>query len=91
MVHAPLICGILVGMKRALTRWLARFRPLPSRRPHETHQLGKFTVRFGRHPITGEIVEVFFDQREKAGTELNQFLHDAGVLISKVLQGKEVA
>jgi hypothetical protein len=63
--------------------------PLPTRREHETHDLGPFTVRIGRHPESGQIVEVFFDQRGKVGTELNQFLHDAGVLISKVLQGKE--
>ena len=61
---------------------------LPPRREHETYELGKFTVRFGRHPITGEIIEVFIDQRGKAGTEINQFLHDLGVLISKKLQGK---
>ena len=63
---------------------------IPTRREHETYDLGPFTVRIGRHPDTGQVIEVFFDRRAKAGTELNAFLHDAGVLISKVLQGKEV-
>lgn len=64
--------------------------PLPTRREHETYDLGPFTVRIGRDPETANVCEVFFDQRGKVGTELNAFLHDAGVLISKVLQGKEV-
>jgi hypothetical protein len=68
--------------------------PLPTRREHESYdlpggKLGEFTLRIGRHPDTDQVIEVFFDQRGKVGTELNQFLHDAGVLISKVLQGKE--
>lgn len=114
--------------------------PLPTRREHETYDLGEFTVRVGRlgaedanaiveavakaigRQISGgevslgprhdgtengwmqaakaaiaatgqqwpPVVEVFFDRRGKVGQWLNQFLHDAGVLISKVLQGKEV-
>lgn len=116
---------------------------LPTRREHETWDLGPFTVRVGYCPppdagrverlaremwttvqshygnpdwdhysASSEVkdvyramaraalamaeaerppvVEVFFDQRGKVGTEINHFLHDAGVLISKVLQGKEV-
>ncbi len=64
--------------------------PLPTRREHKTYDLGPFTVRIGRDPNTGQVIEVFFDQRGKVGTEMNHFLHDAGVLVSKVLQGKDV-
>ncbi len=114
--------------------------PLPTRREHESYDLGPFTVRVGRMPPDGveamvervakaldpfafsevgdpddcsdldreearqearnvlavlglswpPVIEVFFDRRAKAGTEINAFLHDAGVLISKVLQGKDV-
>lgn len=68
---------------------------LPTRREHESYdldggRLGPFTIRIGRNPRTGQVCEVFFDQRGKVGTELNHFLHEAGILISKVLQGKHV-
>jgi len=63
---------------------------LPQRRPSENIRAEwsghRFHVTVGYHPATGQVMEVFYADGMKSGTDLRSMAEDACVLISLLLQ-----
>jgi hypothetical protein len=63
---------------------------LPQRRPSENIRVEwgghRFHVTVGYHPDTGQVMEAFYGDGMKTGTDLRSMAEDACVLISLLLQ-----
>lgn len=59
---------------------------LPNRRQHIIQKVGDFAVCVGF--VDGLPVEVFFTERHKPGSQLEQIFYDLGVTASKIMQGE---
>lgn len=93
IVTAPRDFWIMVDeLAEALA--VAGRRPMPQRRPSVTRKVvlptaggeHRFHVTLGRDPSDGRIVEAFYADGQKTGTELRASIEDACVLISLLLQ-----
>ena len=67
---------------------------LPNRRPLITETIqgtklnGEVSVSIG-FDLDGKPAEVFFSQRTKPGTDMDELLYKIGVRASKIMQGEE--
>ena len=67
---------------------------LPDRRPSVTRRVTwqtqasehRFYVNIGVHPDTGQMLEVFYADGQRSGSQLQHAIQDACVLISLLLQ-----
>lgn len=93
------------GLPAVTRRWsqltpLALREPPPARREHDTlefeygpeGQAFKFTLRAGRDPATGRVIEIFVVDESRRQSQLNELLADGAISISHALQrGASVA
>lgn len=61
---------------------------LPHRRKAENFDIGPFIISVGFDPQTEKPCEVFFVARGKSGTQLDDWLYEMGVTISKIMQNE---
>lgn len=61
---------------------------LPTRRPCENVEVGNIVFSVGFDPRSGHACELFIAKRDKSGTELEKRQMQAGIMMSKALQGE---
>ena len=63
---------------------------LRNRRHNLTFEAESCSISAGIDPVTGQLCEIFINDRGKSGTELEKRYYWAGVAASKILQGEPI-